>query len=150
MKNLIETLKKETESLKTQYIEKTEKWAKEQVVRNVLRKEEYFTKKISDYSSKMDYYREQKFAYNTPSFHFTKEFVTRSIKDAHDHYEDSIQKLAFRIKEKGLDLDKLRIKTAHVGVNIESVLTDGTKTVRAFTILAWGDIQRPHYRYLIK
>ena len=37
-----------------------------------------------------------------------------------------------------------------IGVNIESIITDGTKTVRAWTIVAEGEIQRPHYRYLIK
>jgi len=35
-------------------------------------------------------------------------------------------------------------------VNIETTLTDGEKMVRAYTIIAEGQVQRPHYRYLIK
>jgi hypothetical protein len=35
-------------------------------------------------------------------------------------------------------------------VNIDMTLTDGEKTVKAFTIIAEGQIQRPHYRYLVK
>jgi hypothetical protein len=37
-----------------------------------------------------------------------------------------------------------------VGVNFETTLSDGEKIVRAFTIVASGEIQKPHYRYLIK
>jgi hypothetical protein len=29
-------------------------------------------------------------------------------------------------------------------------LSDGEKVVKAFTIIAEGTIQRPHYRYLVK
>ena len=62
----------------------------------------------------------------------------------------SIEKLAKRIEKKGLNQENIRTITSHVGVNIETTLTDGNKTVRAFTIIAQGTIQKPHYRYLIK
>ena len=65
-------------------------------------------------------------------------------------HESSIEKLAYRIEKKELDQSKLKTKTSHIGVNIETVLTDGEKTVRAWTIIASGMIQRPHYRYLVK
>jgi hypothetical protein len=49
-----------------------------------------------------------------------------------------------------LIVEKLVVETSHIGVNINTTLTDGEKTVRAFTIIASGEIQRPHYRYLVK
>jgi len=58
--------------------------------------------------------------------------------------------LAARIEKKGLNVEKIKTVTSHIGVNLETTLTDGTKTVRAWTIVASGEIQRPHYRYLIK
>jgi hypothetical protein len=66
------------------------------------------------------------------------------------HYENSIVKLAYRIEKKGLNLDKITVKTSHIGVNINTWITDGEQTVHAYTIIASGEIQRPHYRYLIK
>lgn len=79
-----------------------------------------------------------------------EEFVSNAVVNAEKHYEMSIEKLAYRIEAKKLDLNSLKVKTAHIGNNIETVLTDGFKTVKAFTILAWGQINAPHYRYLIK
>ena len=67
-----------------------------------------------------------------------------------DHYESSISKLALRIESKGLNKNNLKVSTSHIDVNIETTLTDGIKTVRAFTIIASGEVQKPHYRYLIK
>jgi hypothetical protein len=69
------------------------------------------------------------------------------------HYEKSIEKLAGRIASKGLDLDSLKFSTCsdfNKG-NIETIITDAKgKKVRAFTILAWGEVNAPHYRYLVK
>ena len=36
------------------------------------------------------------------------------------------------------------------GINIDTIISDGEKQVKAQTICAWGEIQRPHYRYLVK
>jgi hypothetical protein len=44
----------------------------------------------------------------------------------------------------------MKIISGTVGVNINITLTDGDKTVRAYTIVAEGEIQKPHYRYLVK
>ena len=51
---------------------------------------------------------------------------------------------------KGLNLTKLKIINAHVGVNFETTFTDGEKTITARTVIASGEIQKPHYRYIIK
>lgn len=79
-----------------------------------------------------------------------QQFIQQSKADAQKHYENSILKLADRLSTKQLNVDAIVATTSHIGVNIETVLTDGVKSVRAFTILACGEINAPHYRYLIK
>lgn len=158
--DLVQELKNQTQILKEEYLEKTEQWAKEQVQRNIERRDRYYNMTIrqisKDKNPKLElvssdlYWKEQKWAYNTPSFHFTQEFIPKQIKAAEQHYEASIIKLAARIEKKELDQSKLKLTTARVGVNIETTITDGTKVVRAWTIVASGEVQRPHYRYLIK
>ena len=79
-----------------------------------------------------------------------KVYVNDKVKAGERHYQLSIEKLAFRIAKKGLNVSQLSALTSSVGVNINCTLTDGVKTVRCFTIVAGGPIQQPHYRYLIK
>ncbi len=65
------------------------------------------------------------------------------------HYETSIKKLALRLKQKGI-LEGFEIQKAWIGQNLEiTIIHDGNIT-RAWTIIAEGPIQRPHYRYLVK
>lgn len=82
----------------------------------------------------------------------TKEkLIEKVTEQTQAYYEASINKLAFRLEQKyNFNLDNLKVTTSHIGVNIETTLTDGVQIVRAFTIIAEGEIQRPHYRYLIK
>lgn len=151
MKKIVEILKKETKSLKTQYVEMTEKWAKKEFNRllnsncegtAILIRGKYYPKNNSLTQSEIS---------KINSLNLGKEvFLKKAIDSAKEHYENSILKLADRINKKGLNVDALKVKTSHIGVNIETTLTDGIKTVNAFTIIASGDIQRPHYRYLIK
>lgn len=77
-------------------------------------------------------------------------YMAGEIKKANDHYESSLLKLAFRIEQKGLNIESMKAISGRVGVNIEITLSDNVKTVKAWTIIAEGEIQRPHYRYLIK
>jgi hypothetical protein len=77
-------------------------------------------------------------------------FTSKELKKAVAHYEASIEKLANRIEAKGLNATKLKVVTSSIGVNININLTDGVKTINAYTIVAQGEIQKPHYRYLIK
>ncbi len=79
-----------------------------------------------------------------------EDYLKKAMKRAEMHYEDSIIKLASRIEQKGLNIDKLSVKTSHIGVNIDTVLTDGIVSVKTWTIIASGPIQKPHYRYLVK
>ena len=78
------------------------------------------------------------------------EWGAQAEKNALSHYENSILKLALRIEQKELNQDKLEMVTSHIDVNISTTITDGDKSVKAWTIIAEGPIQRPHYRYLVK
>jgi len=148
MANLIETLKRETESLKIQYIEMTEKWA--------IKEFEYLRQWATDYrSGKFGFGVASKKYYRLPHYIINRngkveQHVEKMVENAIEHYKFSIEKLAARIEKKGLNQEVLKTVTSHIGVNIETTLTDGNKTVKAFTIIAEGDVQRPHYRYLIK
>lgn len=158
MKNLIEILTAETQSLKEQYIQHTEKWATEEFARlkkafsDIIEWQE----KVYDRSVpalRTEFMKKRRIMDKMPREIYRNEiegFVANQIENAKKHYEQSIKKLAARVEKKELNVDLLKATTSHIGVNIDTTLTDGEKTVRAFTILAIGDINRPHYRYLIK
>lgn len=148
MDTLVKILKRETASLKEQYVDMTAKWARAEFTN--LRKwaDDYRSGKFGYGEASNKYYR-LPYEITNPNGKI-EDYVAKQVKFAIDHYEDSIAKLAHRIKSKGMDVSKIKATTSHVGVNIETTLTDGVKTVRAFTIIAGGAIQRPHYRYLIK
>jgi hypothetical protein len=77
-------------------------------------------------------------------------WAAQAEKNALAHYENSILKLALRIEKKELNQDKLEMVTSHIDINIETIISDGKQSVRAWTIIAEGPVQRPHYRYLVK
>jgi len=167
---LIEKLRTGTETLKDQYFEKTGQYAltsfEAKQKRYARPKEEWENEyKVKTKPSK-DYKGETYLSYvydrNYYKMYDAKDRLRKEIargyeayraklmKNAADHYEDSLLKLAFRIQDKGLKQESIKVESGHVGVNIETTITDGTNTVRAWTIVAQGEIQRPHYRYLIK
>ena len=76
--------------------------------------------------------------------------LRKSLDNAKAHYENSIIKLAYRIVDTGLNQNNLQFTNSYVGVNIDTIISDGEKQVKAQTICAWGAIQKPHYRYLVK
>ena len=152
-KPLISALKENSQDLLVTYLERTEAWAKEQVIRNIAKQKAFgsWYRNNNWETDKADYYKLEKFIYTTPSWHFDEsEFLTRSLEKAKAHFENSIVKLAYRIVAKGLDINNLQFKNSRVGINIDTIISDGEKQVKAQTICAWGEIQRPHYRYLIK
>lgn len=77
-------------------------------------------------------------------------YIAKEEANANNHFATSLAKLAFRIQSKDLNFNNLDVQALHVNVNLEITISDGVKTVRAFTIIASGPVQRPHYRYLIK
>jgi hypothetical protein len=173
--SLIENLKSQTESLRIQYLEKTRDWADKYFDRMVEKRNwtevkwcKYFglTPKIANqgiigceflsfpegfYSTKESKeYRNLKHEIEYLYKCGKNNYIEKELKQAELKYIYSIEKLAKRITTKNLNQDKLVITTAHIGINIETTFTDGTNIVKAWTIVAEGDIQRPHYRYLVK
>lgn len=174
MEKLIELLKNETKSLKEQYIQKTIEWAEKRFYLSVEQttwKEvkwaeflniptsianpgtsmEFVTFYSGFYNSKTSkiYYKLRNQAYSIKQIGKDK-YINKEVNSAILHYDNSIDKLADRISRKNLNQDNLHLLTSHIGVNIETTITDGEKKVSAYTIIAEGEIQRPHYRYLIK
>lgn len=174
--SLVELLKQETTSLLEQFLEHTQDYAEKEFARMESRKSSWKTQQWYDYFD-VKYIlmcdvrtKEEKCELDKKEYHrkgyyrmrdaMEKErrivedgldkFLEKELKSAQKHYDDSIAKLAFRIEQKQLNEDTLTVTSARIGRNIETTLTDGVKTVRAFTIYAWGEINRPHYRYLIK
>ena len=152
MTTLTNTLKNETQTLKNQYVKLTQGWASEEFnrLRNFVLK---YQEGSSAFGSKQEYWDAQRKYFRLPSSVLRNEqdkYIADSVKNAEAHYEQSIEKLAARVEKKNLEISNLKVETAHVGVNIETVLTDGNKKVVAYTIIAEGEIQRPHYRYLVK
>lgn len=172
--NLVEILKSQTQELKESYVEQSIEYAKKEfdvIVERVDWKEEDWANflgvetRVANEGSNTEFVTFYRGFYNSSEsrkyyrlrdeanrvYRMGKEeYLNRVEKKAVDHYENSILKLANRIQKKGLNEESLHVETARVGVNLETTLTDGEKTVRAWTIVAWGDVQRPHYRYLIK
>jgi len=177
--DLVSILTKETQSLKIQYIEKTKQYAEKKFNWANTLWLSSITDRYDRFGIKWEMKRTPNYGSNGPS-HIEKPtpltdqneehkimwdaldeakkiymmglsvYVQKQITIAERHYENSILKLAHRIETKGLDISKLSTVTSHVGVNIETILTDGKITVKAWTIIAEGPIQQPHYRYLVK
>lgn len=149
MNTLTQTLKQKTESLKAQYVEMTKEWAANDFARLRQFAADYKAGKFGFNGEESKTYHKLP-AYIINPFGNVEQHIQKMVKVANEHYQDSIEKLAVRIQAKGLNQDTLQVVTSHIGVNIETIITDGSKTVTAFTIIAEGQIQRPHYRYLIK
>jgi hypothetical protein len=79
-----------------------------------------------------------------------QDFSKKELKKAEKWFDDSIVKLATKINGKGLNLDALQMSSTYVERNLCTTITDGVKKVKAQTIFACGEINRPHFRYLVK
>lgn len=174
MKNIKSILIEQTKELKLEYVSSTVTWA-EKEFNKIIEMSKWSEKKWCEYfgiesevqnkGSKLEFVGFPRGFYSTKNSKTLIQFRDKarkyqrvgidSFKDqweklAVDHYNNSIDKLVHRISQKGLNESSLVVETARVKQNIETTITDGSKTVRAYTIMAWGEIQRPHYRYLIK
>ena len=174
MKNLISKLKDATVELKEEFILKTKEWAEGEYDR-CFKMTTYSDIDWCHYFGIMPHIHNAnscgQFASFPKGFHNSsnarsldnlkkkingvlrggkEESINRQVKAAETHYESSVEKLAYRIKEKGLDLSIISLHSTKLDLNFETTVTDGVKSVREFTILAWGEINKPHYRYLIK
>ena len=164
--SLVQALRKETETMKIEYLNNISVWAVQQFEKVMKINEDYLKQKKYYMNSGLnelfggakeeptqEFYQTREFLLNK-GFSMIKiglkKYVENEVKKAEEHYENSILKLSSKIQSKGLNLEKLEVKSGRVDVNFETTLTDGEKIVKAFTIIAEGEIQKPHYRYLIK
>ena len=175
METLINILLKETETLKIQYINSTTEWADKYynlcVKRSYWKEEqwcEYFgitpelhnptLPTIAFLGFPIGFYNKKESKEYLCMKNELKSmmklgnelYVFKEKQKAEKHYMDSIKKLAFRIQEKGMVETDIKTVSSHIGVNFNTTITDGIKTIKAFTVLAHGEINRPHYRYLVK
>jgi hypothetical protein len=148
---LVQALRNETQAIKTTYMAQIADWSTQEFANIVKLQNDFYSQVFTPRT--MQYFKVQKYLWN----HGWKiiqggvdKFIEKQVKEAGEHYESAILKLSAKIESKGLNIEKLEVKSGRVGVNFETTLTDGEKIVRAFTIVASGDIQKPHYRYLIK
>lgn len=159
MKGLIKLLTEQTNSLRIQYLEFTKEWAKnnhiylqtitEQSVINEYGYTSHFSKtKGEKYHTHASLSRWNKI-YKEKTLPL-EIYVDVQLKNAQSHYEVSIEKLADKIIVKSLNINDMKIEYSHIGRNVDILFVDGNKQVKAQTILAQGEINRPHYRYLVK
>lgn len=177
MENLINLLKSETRSLLDQYINHTAQHANTQFGRFVDRAEWSWEKWMDTYGvgytmlpkkggkegeteSQMNRGEYNRKPYYQMADAIKKEraiidrgldfYVAKEVEAAKSHYGYVIAKLADRICKKGLNQSAIRVETARIGINLESKITDGEKSVKAWTVYAHGPVNRPHFRYLVK
>lgn len=164
--SLVQALRNETETMKIEYLKNISVWAVQEFEKTMKINDDYLSQKKYYINSALnerfggakeeptkEFYQAREFLLNK-GFSIIKigleKYLEKQLKQAEEHYQNSILKLSVKIQSKGLNLDKLEVKSGRVDVNFETTLTDGEKVVRAFTIIAEGEIQKPHYRYLIK
>lgn len=79
--------------------------------------------------------------------------LEKAEKNANENYNYATERVVYKIKDKGLVLNKVKVASDELRIkqgNLEMTFTDGLLSVNCFTILAWGEVNAPHYRYLIK
>lgn len=80
-----------------------------------------------------------------------EKFTEKEVKFAENHYMGSIGKLATRLNSLGItDDSNFKVESGRVGQNFECYIKHEKGITKAWTIIAEGPIQRPHYRYLVK
>lgn len=179
MTTLLESLKNATQDLKSEYIAMTKVWAASEFERAVV-KSKWSVKEWCLFFNIQPQIRNAKLSVNQQFLGFpdgffntrnsrtydtaltnarriekkgVEVFVQSEIGKAEHHYNFSLLKLTDRLIKKGIDKtrgEEVIIKKAKVGINLEMIVSIDKIQVRAWTIVASGIVQRPHYRYLVK
>jgi len=80
-----------------------------------------------------------------------EKFLERELKLANLHYQQSLDKLVYRLEQKGIVGNEFEVAHQRLGVNFEVIINlSNGNVVKAWTIIAEGPIIRPHYRFLVK
>lgn len=160
MKQIVKLLEGQVGEFKQAYLERVERWAGEEIKRCQALAQEWGDLQRSLYRQEgikvirlpkpQRYWDLEKEVAKIAPIKYTEKFIALELKQAEDHFKAALEKLAFRIEKKDLKKDLLEIQAQYLGVHFECIITDGEKKVKAWTIIAEGPVQRPHYRYLIK
>lgn len=169
---LITLLTEQTQDLKEAYITRTIEWAKvrfEDMVNLIDRPaEEWYNDYRILYTIDLEtrVIEVDTIEYNRPNLNAMRKAKERmyyvvekgiaayekeKVEAAKMHYEGSIMKLANRLNAKGVTDDtEVTINSGHIGQNFECYIKWSGGYLTAWTIIASGPVQAPHYRYLIK
>ena len=80
-----------------------------------------------------------------------KMHIEKAVAKAESHYESSIERLASRLNKKGInDKTVMELESSAIGANFTTLIHHEGTTTKAWTIIAEGQIQCPHFRYLVK
>lgn len=144
MKNLVDKLNTELSEFKNHYLVLTEKF--------LFHDWDRMQKIIDDYYSNWTKEISKKYHSLPTSVKRNEQdkFIETEMAVADKRFDDNVLKLAARLIKKGINSENINIKATIAMPNIECVINDGNKYITAYTIIAGGNIQRPHYRYLIK
>lgn len=80
----------------------------------------------------------------------TDKLIEKQVEAASNWFDASVAKLAGKIEDKGINAETMAISNSYVDRNLNTIISDGEKKIKAQTIFANGEIKRPHFRYLIK
>jgi len=147
---LIQVLREQTDDLKVLFLEKTEAYA-----RNQFAWAQEFLQTAKDWNFEKRKGNLKDISRATMIWRTGEEkLIERELKLANLHYENSLLKLVDRLTKKGLTDTNFKILAKSLEINFELVLEHEVKSnriiTRCWTIIAGGEIQRPHYRYLVK
>ena len=161
LQNLIKNLTVQTDAFKTKYINDTEQYAIAVWERARDKYSEAEDEAIQlrnnhgiPYSDKKDRLKElsdimKKYSIARQEKSF---FVGRVVTDAKKTFEADIRNIADRIRQKGIDESKIRVKPLKVGgVGIDMMIGDEKRALYARAIIAAMNsmYMRPHYRFII-
>lgn len=159
MKNLLKDLHIQTADLKDEFIKQTEEYRRKEYKNIELKYSKFTYQDFIENFGGVDKYRTGKL-YLTREGEAERSRIVSILKSGENghvekykklaemHYESSLKKLKNRIYDWGFNVDSIKVSSSHIGVNFETIVTDGEKRMRAYTIVASGPIMAPHYRYL--
>lgn len=136
---------------KASYLEKITQWSKEQVERNIERRNAY-KRMVLTPENRNQYYAEQRWVYSSPFFVFDiDKFLSRSLRKAESELEKLTSKIVETLRKYDVELDSAVTVTFRMinEMSFHLTIKDGKGTIVNFkNTLAWGGIQRPHYRLI--
>lgn len=161
LQTLIKNLTIQTDAFKTKYINDTEKYAisvwERARDKYIAAEDEYiqlYKNNAIPYNEKKDRISRLKeiMKKNAIARQSKERFVLRVVDDARRTFEADIRGIADRIRQKGIDENKIKVKPLQVGgVGIDMMIGDERRALYARAIVAALNsvYMRPHYRFII-